>query len=110
MNIVVKRKDETDISSKQIVELMLSAFEERLQQGLNFSCSSITVELFDEETADGIVLLAIDKDTNALVGTVTVHLCKDKQNVVYATIEALKSMSTVEEVAKKRGKKVNEIL
>lgn len=32
------------------------------------------------------------------------------RNVVYATMEALKSMSTVEEVAKKRGKKVSEIL
>ena len=32
------------------------------------------------------------------------------RNVVYATIEALKSMKTAEEVAKKRGKKVSEIL
>ena len=32
------------------------------------------------------------------------------RNVVYATIEALKSMTTIEEVAKKRGKKVEEIL
>ena len=32
------------------------------------------------------------------------------RNVVYATIEALKSMTTIEEVAKKRGKKVSEIL
>ena len=32
------------------------------------------------------------------------------RNVVYATIEALKSMATVESVAKKRGKKVSEIL
>ena len=32
------------------------------------------------------------------------------RNVVYATIEALKSMKTIEEVAKKRGKKVSEIL
>ena len=32
------------------------------------------------------------------------------RNVVYATMEALKSMNTVEEVAKKRGKKVSEIL
>ena len=32
------------------------------------------------------------------------------RNVVYATIEALKSMATVEAVAKKRGKKVSEIL
>ncbi len=34
----------------------------------------------------------------------------NQRNVVYATIEALKSMKTVEEVAKKRGKKVSEIL
>ena len=32
------------------------------------------------------------------------------RNVVYATINALKNMSTVEAVAKKRGKKVSEIL
>ena len=32
------------------------------------------------------------------------------RNVVYATIEGLKSMSTVEQVAKKRGKKVEDIL
>lgn len=32
------------------------------------------------------------------------------RNVVYATIEGLKSMQTVESVAAKRGKKVEEIL
>ena len=32
------------------------------------------------------------------------------RNVVYATLEALKSMNTVEEIARKRGKKVEEIL
>ena len=32
------------------------------------------------------------------------------RNVVYATIEGLKSMRTVEQVAQKRGKKVEEIL
>ena len=32
------------------------------------------------------------------------------RNVVYATLEGLKSMQTVEQVARKRGKKVEEIL
>ena len=32
------------------------------------------------------------------------------RNVVFATIDALKNMSTVEQVAKKRGKKVSEIM
>ena len=32
------------------------------------------------------------------------------RNVVYATVEALKNMHTVEEIAKKRGKKVEDII
>lgn len=32
------------------------------------------------------------------------------RNVVYATINGLKNMKTVEQVAKKRGKKVEEII
>ena len=32
------------------------------------------------------------------------------RNVVYATIEGLKSMQTIEQVAKKRGKKVEDIM
>ena len=32
------------------------------------------------------------------------------RNVVYATMEGLKSMQTIEQIAKKRGKKVEEIL
>lgn len=32
------------------------------------------------------------------------------RNVVYATLEGLKSMQTIEQVAKKRGKRVDEIL
>ena len=32
------------------------------------------------------------------------------RNVVYVTLEALKSMNTIQEVAKKRGKKVSDIL
>ena len=32
------------------------------------------------------------------------------RNVVYATMEALKNMSTVEDIAKKRGKKVSDII
>ena len=39
-----------------------------------------------------------------LIGT------NNPRNVVYATIEGLKSMQTVEQVAAKRGKKVSEIL
>ena len=52
-----------------------------------------------------VLELAGYKDINSKVlGT------NNPRNVVYATIEALKNMQTIEEVAKKRGKKVSEIL
>ena len=51
-----------------------------------------------------VLELAGYKDVNSKVlGT------NNPRNVVYATIEALKSMQTAETVAKKRGKKVSEI-
>jgi len=52
-----------------------------------------------------VLELAGYKDVNSKVlGT------NNPRNVVYATIEALKNMQTVEQVAAKRGKKVSEIL
>ena len=52
-----------------------------------------------------VLELAGYKDINSkVIGT------NNPRNVVYATIEALKSMQTVESVAKKRGKKVSDIL
>ena len=51
-----------------------------------------------------VLELAGYKDVNSKVlGT------NNPRNVVYATMEALKSMQTAETVAKKRGKKVSEI-
>jgi len=52
-----------------------------------------------------VLELAGYRDINTkVIGT------NNPRNVVYATIEALKNMNTVQEVAKKRGKKVSEIL
>ena len=52
-----------------------------------------------------VLELAGYKDINSKVLGTT-----NPRNVVYATMEALKNMQTVEEVARKRGKKVSEIL
>ena len=52
-----------------------------------------------------VVELAGYKDIRTkVIGT------NNPRNVVYATIEGLKAMKTVEQIAKKRGKKVEEIL
>ena len=52
-----------------------------------------------------VLELAVYKDIRTkVVGT------NNPRNVVYATIEGLKSMKTAEQIAKKRGKTVEEIL
>ena len=52
-----------------------------------------------------VIELAGYRDINSkVIGT------NNPRNVVYATLQALKCMQTVESVAKKRGKKVSEIL
>ena len=52
-----------------------------------------------------VIELAGNKDVRTkVIGT------NNPRNVVYATIEGLKNMQTIEQVAKKRNKKVDEIL
>lgn len=83
MNVVVKRLDETNITYDQIVNLMHESFEERLQQGLNFTCSFMTVEQYKEKNTDGIIFVAVDDQNNNLLGTAVVHVKQDEDNVLY---------------------------
>lgn len=89
MNIVIRRKEDTDINYEQIVELMHAAFEERLQQGLNFSCSFMNVEQFKEKSEGGTIVLAINQDTNELVGVTVVLIKKDFNNETFGFNEFL---------------------
>lgn len=82
MNIVVKKLDETSITYEQIADLMHESFEERLQQGLKFTCSFMSVEQYKKKTADGVVFVAIDEDTQELMGTAVVHV-KKADGVIY---------------------------
>lgn len=52
MNILVDRIENTGISPGQVVALLHESFEERLQQGLRFTCSSMTEEQYRERTKD----------------------------------------------------------
>lgn len=83
MEVVIKRLEETNITYEQIVELLHESFEERLQQGLKFTCSYMSVDQFKKKTADGVVFVALEAMTNELLGTGTVHLRKNKSGVLY---------------------------
>lgn len=82
MNIIIKKREEANVSYEQIVDLMHASFEERLQQGLNFTCSSMTVEEYKNRNSDAIIYVAIDDEHN-LMGAAVVHVKRDKKNILY---------------------------
>lgn len=90
--IKIYRREETCISYKQIVDLMHESFQERLEQGLRYSCSFMTEEQFIEKTKNSLIFVAIDEDNGKFVGTttLTVHIGK-KQIYGYMEYVAISS-------------------
>ena len=89
MAVVVKLLPETDISYRQLADLLHAAFEERLEQGLRFTCSTMTVEQFESKMKDGLVFVAVDEENDNLLGTVTIHLRREKRGRLYGYQEYL---------------------
>ena len=79
MNIEILEREKANVSYAQVVELMHEAFQERLEQGLNYSCSSMDVTQFMEKTKNGCVYVAIDKDTGILAGTTPINFHQGKK-------------------------------
>ena len=89
MQIVVKQLNDTSITYQQITDLQHAAFIERLEQGLRFTCSTMNAEQFEAKMKDGFVFVALNKDTNDLLGTVTIHIKTDEVGNVYGYHEYL---------------------
>ena len=83
MNIIIKKREEANISYEQIVDLMHASFEERLQQGLNFTCSFMTVDQYKEKNSDAIIFVAIDEENGNLMGAAVVHIKRDEKKVLH---------------------------
>lgn len=99
MSVVVDRLENTAVSYKQLIELIHHSFEERIQQGLFFTCSTMTEEKYINKTKDGVVLVAMDNETNELLGTATIHIRKDNRNIIYGYNEYL----AISPSAKRKG-------
>ena len=82
MAIEIRRLKETNYSYKDLVDLLHEAFQERLKQGLKYTCSSMTEEQFCQKTIDGIVYVAVD-DESGLCGTATLTIRTDKKGGRY---------------------------
>ena len=80
MEIVTCFKEETDISYKQIVDLLHDSFQERLEQGLHYTCSYITEEEYIQKTKGGSIFVAVDLETGDLAGTSTLNIYQDNKS------------------------------
>lgn len=89
MEVIVKLLSDTDITYQQVTDLLHAAFEERLEQGLYFTCSSMTVEQFEKKMEGGFVFVACEKNSKELLGTVTIHINTDQKGNVYGYHEYL---------------------
>ena len=78
----IYKLEETDISYKHIVDLLHESFQERLNQGLRYTCSFITEKQFREKTSKSIVYVAIDNELG-LCGTATLTVKTDCKNIKY---------------------------
>ena len=98
-HLVIKRLEETTFTLSEIVDLIHRAFEERLEQGIHFTCSDFTVEEYRNKIQNGIVLVAFDSDTNVLLGTTTFHIKQNAKNEIYGLNEFL----AIHPQAKRKG-------
>ncbi len=81
--------EESPFTYEDVVELIHLSFVERLSQGLQFTCSSMTVEQFRGKMSDGLVIVAFNNDSGQLVGTASTHIYKDKDDHLYGYNEYL---------------------
>lgn len=98
-DLKITRIEESPFSYDDIVVLLHESFEERLNQGLHFTCSYMTVGQFKERTNNSIVLVAWNQVCDGASGTVTLSLRKDKKGVIYGYHENL----AINPVAKGQG-------
>lgn len=77
MKIEIFQKEETNITYRQIIELLHEAFNEHLQNGLIYSCSYIQEEEYISKVKNGFCYVVIINNT--LVGTGVLSIIKHKK-------------------------------
>ena len=84
MNIKISIKND-ETTWGELANLLHESFQERLAQGLHFTCSYLTAEQLKSQSAGRIVLLAVDADkNNTLAGTVSIEFNEKDSNSVWA--------------------------
>ena len=100
--ISIHRMDETTFGYADIVRLLHLSFEERVEQGLLFTCSTITTEEYEKKMKPGVVLVAVgagDDEKEKLWGTIAYRILGDKKGTRFGYLEYL----AIHPDAKRRG-------
>ena len=87
MECVIKRIEDTSFTYEDIIALLHLAFQERLDQGLEFTTSRMSVDEIRRRSTSGILLVAYSQETKELLGTGMIHLIKDENGFLYANEE-----------------------
>lgn len=89
MAVEIKRLEDTSFSYGDVVDLMHLAFKERKDEGLLFTCVSMTEDEYREKVKDGIVFVAYDSESGRLLGTAATSQLKNTNGLLYGVNELL---------------------
>lgn len=85
--ILILRLEDSPVSYEEVINLIHLAFQDRLEEGLHYTCSDMTVEQYRNRTRNGVILVAVDPQTKALLGTSMSHLEEDSRHRKYGEYE-----------------------
>ena len=83
MSVSVFSIQDTEISERQIYNLIKIAFQERKEAGLNYGCLSLSFEAFLKEIEDNVILVAVDDNLGVLCGCTMLSFRMDKHGKRY---------------------------
>lgn len=75
---------DSSFSHTDVLELIKESFQQWLENGLESILLQFTPSEFEEKTAEGVVLVAIDEADNTLCGTTTFIISKNKSGERFA--------------------------
>ena len=81
--IVISRIEQSPFTIDDVIELMHESFEEHLDEGLHFTCSTMTAAQFLQKTRGSIVFVAWREGEQQLLGTATLTIRRDARNTPY---------------------------
>ena len=74
--------NDPNMPDNMLLRLLHSAFEERVEQGINFGCATYTMEEYKNETKNAYLFVAYDDETP--IGSITIKV-KKKINFCYGS-------------------------